>query len=76
VKVKRHRLVGLVLRELLEHRGDLRVALSRPCVYGVFSGQLGVRPGQPLTPAESYRKIRPSGHEVLQPEEAWVKREA
>lgn len=41
VRVKKHRLVALVLKELLEYRGNLKVALSRPCVYGVFGGPLG-----------------------------------
>ena len=41
VKVKKHRLIGMVLKELIETRGDLPVALSRPCVYGVFSRPVG-----------------------------------
>lgn len=41
VRVRKHRLVALVLKELLEYRGNLKVALSRPCVYGVFGGPLG-----------------------------------
>jgi hypothetical protein len=41
VRVRKRRLVGMVLREIIEHRGNLGVALSRPCVYGVFSGRLG-----------------------------------
>jgi hypothetical protein len=41
VKVKKHRLVAMVLKELFEVKGDLQVALSRPCVYGVFSGPVG-----------------------------------
>ncbi len=41
VKVKKHRLVGMVLKELFELKGDLAVALSRPCVYGVFSRPVG-----------------------------------
>ena len=47
VKVKRHRLIAMVLKELFEVKGDLQVALSRPCVYGVFSRPLGG-----LTPRE------------------------
>lgn len=31
----------MLLGELIEYRGDLGVVLSRPCVYGVFSGPLG-----------------------------------
>ncbi len=41
VRVKKHRLIALVLKELVEFRGNLRVALSRPCVYGVFSRPVG-----------------------------------
>src|SRR6266496_4136671 len=41
VKVSRLALARLLLRELVEHRGNLRVVLSRPCVYGVFSGPVG-----------------------------------
>lgn len=41
VRVKRHKLLSLVARELVETRGDLRVSLSRPCVYGVFSRPVG-----------------------------------
>jgi hypothetical protein len=41
VRVKKHRLIGLVLKELIEFRGNVRVALSRPCVYGVFSRPVG-----------------------------------
>ncbi|MFQ5947255.1 MAG: hypothetical protein ACE5KX_00160 [Acidimicrobiia bacterium] len=41
VKVRKRRLIGLALRELLEFKGNLPVALSRPCVYGVFSRPVG-----------------------------------
>jgi hypothetical protein len=41
VRVKKHRLIGMVVRELIETRGNLPVALSRPCVYGVFSRPVG-----------------------------------
>ncbi len=41
VRVKRHKLIALVARELIETRGDLRVSLSRPCVYGVFGRPVG-----------------------------------
>ena len=41
VRVKRHKLIALVARELFETRGDLRVSLSRPCVYGVFGRPVG-----------------------------------
>src|SRR5215471_18243831 len=41
VKVKRHRLIAMVLKELFEVKGNLQVALSRPCVYGVFSRPVG-----------------------------------
>ena len=41
VKVKKHRLIGMVLKELIALKGDIPVALSRPCVYGVFSRPVG-----------------------------------
>lgn len=41
VNVKKHRLIALLLKELFEYKGNLEVALSRPCVYGVFSRPVG-----------------------------------
>jgi glutamate synthase domain-containing protein 2 len=41
VRVAKHRLVGMVLRELLDPRTPVKVALSRPCVYGVFGRPVG-----------------------------------
>jgi hypothetical protein len=41
VRVNKQRLIGLILRELVHTRGNLPVALSRPCVYGVFAGPVG-----------------------------------
>jgi len=41
VRVKRHRLAMLAAQEVLAARGDLRVALSRPCVYGTFGRPVG-----------------------------------
>jgi hypothetical protein len=41
VKVKKHRLVAMVLKELFEYKGNLPAALSRPCAYGVFSRPVG-----------------------------------
>ena len=43
VQVRKHRLIGMVLRELWELEGPdrVRIALSRPCVYGVFSRPVG-----------------------------------
>ncbi len=41
VKVKKHGLALLLLKELIHYRGKKEVILSRPCVYGVFSGPLG-----------------------------------
>jgi hypothetical protein len=41
VKVKKHRLIGMVLKEIVALKGDLPVAMSRPCVYGVFSRPVG-----------------------------------
>lgn len=42
VEVAKRRLIAMVLRELLfEYRGRPQVALSRPCVYGVFGRPVG-----------------------------------
>jgi len=41
VKVKKHRLIAMVVKEIFEYKGNLPVALSRPCVYGVFSRPVG-----------------------------------
>jgi len=41
VRVSRIQLARLLLRELIRYRGDLPLVLSRPCVYGVFSGPVG-----------------------------------
>jgi Conserved region in glutamate synthase len=41
VRVSKRRLIKLAVRELMLARGNLRVALSRPCVYGVFSRPVG-----------------------------------
>lgn len=41
VEVKKHRLALLLLKEALHYRGKISVILSRPCVYGVFSGPVG-----------------------------------
>ncbi len=41
VKVKRHKLIGLILKETIETRGNMGVVMSRPCVYGVFGRPVG-----------------------------------
>jgi glutamate synthase domain-containing protein 2 len=41
VRVAKHKLIGMVVRELLDLRTPLKVALSRPCVYGVFGRPVG-----------------------------------
>jgi hypothetical protein len=41
VEVKRSGLAKLLLTELVQYRGDPEIVLSRPCVYGVFSGPFG-----------------------------------
>ncbi|MCE5319338.1 MAG: hypothetical protein LLG04_18480 [Parachlamydia sp.] len=41
VEVKKLGLAKLLAKELFHYRGNLEVVLSRPCVYGVFSGPLG-----------------------------------
>jgi len=41
VKVKKIGLAGLILKEIVHYRGNWTVVLSRPCMYGVFSGPVG-----------------------------------
>lgn len=41
VHVKKAGLAKLILSELIHYKGDMEVVLSRPCVYGVFSGPVG-----------------------------------
>lgn len=41
VHVDRLALASLLVREFIHYRGDLRLVLDRPCVYGVFSGPIG-----------------------------------
>jgi hypothetical protein len=41
VRVSKPRLAAHVARAVIESRGDLGVALSRPCVYGTFSRPVG-----------------------------------
>lgn len=41
VHVCKHRLAWLIVKELFHYRGRTDVVLSRPCVYGVFSGPVG-----------------------------------
>jgi len=41
VRVRKLKLAELLLREAVHYRMDLPVVLSRPCVYGVFSGPVG-----------------------------------
>ena len=49
VKVRKLKLAELLLREAVHYRLDLPVVLSRPCVYGVFSGPVGgFMPREPL----------------------------
>lgn len=41
VEVRRPQLASLLLKELVHYRGNLPVVVSRPCLYGVFSGPIG-----------------------------------
>ncbi len=41
VKVKKPGLAVHLIQELIHYRGNRAVALSRPCLYGVFSGPVG-----------------------------------
>ncbi len=41
VKVSKPGLAWHLITELIHHRGNREIALSRPCLYGVFSGPVG-----------------------------------
>ncbi|MDH5508555.1 MAG: glutamate synthase-related protein, partial [Anaerolineae bacterium] len=41
VDVKKSGLAKLLLKEIVHYRGNQEVILSRPCMYGVFSGPVG-----------------------------------
>lgn len=41
VKVNRWKLAKLLVKEMVHYRGNKEVILSRPCIYGVFSGPVG-----------------------------------
>ncbi len=41
VKVSRAGLAKHLIKELIHYRADMELVLSRPCVYGVFSGPIG-----------------------------------
>jgi len=41
VKVSKPGLASHLVREMIRYRGNREVALSRPCLYGVFSGPVG-----------------------------------
>ena len=41
VKVKRGKLLKLLVKEVVETRGNMPVVMSRPCMYGVFSRPVG-----------------------------------
>ena len=41
VEVKRSGLAKLLITEAIQYRGDSEIVLSRPCMYGVFSGPFG-----------------------------------
>lgn len=41
VRINRIALAKLLLKELVHYRGKKEIIMSRPCVYGVFSGPLG-----------------------------------
>jgi hypothetical protein len=41
VLISKFALLKLLVKEFIHYRGDLSMVLSRPCVYGVFSGPLG-----------------------------------
>lgn len=41
VRINRLELAKLLIREMIQYRGNLDTVLSRPCVYGVFSAPVG-----------------------------------
>lgn len=41
VKVSKLALAKLLIKEIVHYRGNKEVIISRPCVYGVFSGPIG-----------------------------------
>ncbi|MFQ5922985.1 MAG: glutamate synthase-related protein [Anaerolineales bacterium] len=41
VKINRLGLAKLLIREMVQYRGNLDTVLSRPCVYGVFASPVG-----------------------------------
>src|SRR5438094_77414 len=41
VRARRIRLAGMVVHEAFEYRFEKEVVVSRPCIYGVFSGHFG-----------------------------------
>ncbi len=41
VKARKFRLAAMLLHEAFQYRFNRKVVLSRPCIYGVFSGTLG-----------------------------------
>jgi hypothetical protein len=45
-------------------------------IFGIPVERLLTVDGSLQSPAKVYRKIRPTSHKALMPEEAWVRREA
>ena len=41
VKVRKHKLAAMILREVFDPRTPMKVGLSRPCVYGVYGRPVG-----------------------------------
>lgn len=41
VRVKRAKLLKLIVKELVETKGNMAVTMSRPCMYGVFGRPVG-----------------------------------
>jgi len=41
VKVKRAKLLKLIVKEVVETKGNMAVTMSRPCMYGVFGRPVG-----------------------------------
>ena len=41
VKVNKPQLAIHLIKDIFHHRGDMKTVISRPCIYGVFSGPIG-----------------------------------
>ncbi len=77
-RVTKDQLNGGEFTELKAQDWDrIRPALhANETIFGIPVSRLLAVEGDRYAPEQIYRKIRPTGHKALMPEEAWVKREA